>query len=64
MLKTLPEVADCRVVFGEYDIVVRIEVSDFNCLIETVTEKIALTPGVVDVKVNLPYTVVRRKLGM
>lgn len=59
-LKSLPELADYHVLFGEYDIIMRAEVSDLSCLMEMVTEKIALIPGVIDVKVNLPPMVVRR----
>lgn len=49
-LKELPEVKEIHPLFGEYDIIVKIEAENFNRLGEIVVNKIRSVPGVIDTK--------------
>lgn len=49
-LKEVPEIVEIHPLFGEYDLIAKIEVKDFNLLGKIVVEKIRTIEGVVDTK--------------
>jgi DNA-binding Lrp family transcriptional regulator len=49
-LSNIPEIIELHPLFGEYDIIAKIEAEDFEQLGNIVVSKIRLTEGVVDTK--------------
>lgn len=49
-LLKIPEVVELHPLFGEYDLIAKIETEDFNQLGQIVVEKIRSIDGVVDTK--------------
>ena len=47
-LECIPEVLENHLLFGEYDLIVKVQSDDFNQLGKVVSEKIRTIPGVVD----------------
>ncbi len=46
----IEEVADVHLLFGEYDLIVRVEADDYDLIGEIVVNKIRKVPGVVSTK--------------
>lgn len=49
-LLRVPEIVELHPLFGEYDLIAKIEAEDFNTLGQIVVDKIRTIPGVVDTK--------------
>jgi len=49
-LKTIPEIIEIHPLFGEYDILVKIECRDIDAIGEVVIRKIRSLKGIVDTK--------------
>lgn len=49
-LKNIPEIVELHPLFGEFDLIAKIETKDFNELGEIVVEKIRMIDGVIDTK--------------
>ncbi len=49
-LKDMPEIVEIHPLFGEYDLIAKIEVKDFNLLGKIVVDKIRTIDGVIDTK--------------
>lgn len=49
-LKKIPEIIELHPLFGEFDLIAKIETKDFNQLGEIVVEKIRMIEGVIDTK--------------
>ncbi len=49
-LKKIPEIIELHPLFGEFDLIAKIETKDFNQLGEIVVEKIRMIDGVIDTK--------------
>ena len=49
-LSTVKEIVEIHPLFGEYDIIAKIEAEDFNKLGQIVVDKIRTVPGVIDTK--------------
>ena len=49
-LLNVEEVVELHPLFGEYDIIAKIEAEDFNSLGQIVVDKIRSIPGVIDTK--------------
>jgi DNA-binding Lrp family transcriptional regulator len=49
-IQKIKEVIELHPLFGEFDLIVKIEAADFNKLGEIVVEKIRKIPGVIDTK--------------
>ena len=49
-LKDMPEIVEIHPLFGEYDLIAKIEVKDFNHLGKIVVDKIRTIDGVIDTK--------------
>ncbi|MFQ5883681.1 MAG: Lrp/AsnC ligand binding domain-containing protein [Thermoplasmata archaeon] len=49
-LRTVPEIVELHPLFGEYDLIAKIEADDFNVLGQIVVDKIRTIPGVIDTK--------------
>ncbi len=49
-LSKVPEVVELHPLFGEYDLIAKIEAKDFNTLGQIVVEKIRSIEGVIDTK--------------
>jgi DNA-binding Lrp family transcriptional regulator len=54
-LKKIEEVKELTPLFGEYDLIARVEARDFNVLSRIVLNKIRMIPGVLDT-MTLPGT--------
>ncbi len=50
VLKNIPQVVEVHPIFGEYDILVKIECADIDVIGEVVIKKIRATDGVMDTK--------------
>jgi DNA-binding Lrp family transcriptional regulator len=49
-LQNINEIKELHPLFGEYDLIAKIEASDFNVLGQVVVDKIRTIPGVIDTK--------------
>ncbi|MDI6707823.1 MAG: Lrp/AsnC ligand binding domain-containing protein [Candidatus Thermoplasmatota archaeon] len=49
-LLKIPEIVELHPLFGEYDLIAKVEAEDFNALGEIVIDKIRTIPGVIDTK--------------
>ena len=49
-LLTVKEIVELTPLFGEYDLIAKIEASDFNLLGQVVVNKVRSLPGVIDTK--------------
>lgn len=49
-LKKIPEIIELHPLFGEFDLIAKLETKDFNQLGEIVVEKIRMIDGVIDTK--------------
>jgi len=49
-LLKVKEVVELYPLFGEYDLIAKIEASDFNLLGQVVVDKVRTQPGVIDTK--------------
>lgn len=49
-LLKLPEIIEIHPLFGEYDMIAKVEVEDFNALGKIVTDKIRTVNGVTDAR--------------
>lgn len=49
-LLKIPEIVELHPLFGEYDLIAKVEAEDFNTLGEIVIDKIRTIPGVIDTK--------------
>jgi DNA-binding Lrp family transcriptional regulator len=49
-LKKIKEIVELHPLFGEYDLIVKLEAKNFNLLGQIVVDKIRTIPGVVDTK--------------
>ncbi|AGB04440.1 transcriptional regulator [Aciduliprofundum sp. MAR08-339] len=49
-LKKIPEIIELHPLFGEFDLIAKLETKDFNQLGEIVVEKIRMIEGVIDTK--------------
>ena len=49
-LSNVPEIVEIHPLFGEYDIIAKIEAEDFNKLGQIVIEKVRTVNGVIDTK--------------
>ncbi len=49
-LKKLPEIVELHPLFGEFDLIAKLEVKDYNELGRIVVEKIRMVDGVIDTK--------------
>lgn len=49
-LRTVPEIVELHPLFGEYDLIAKIEADDFNVLGQIVVDRIRTIPGVIDTK--------------
>lgn len=49
-LREVPEIVELHPLFGEYDLIAKIEADDFNVLGQIVVDKIRTIPGVIDTK--------------
>ena len=49
-LKKIPEIIELHPLFGEFDLIAKLETKDFNELGEIVVEKIRMIDGVIDTK--------------
>lgn len=49
-LLTVDEVVELHPLFGEYDLIAKIEAADFNRLGQVVVDRIRSIPGVIDTK--------------
>ncbi|HDO19562.1 MAG TPA: Lrp/AsnC family transcriptional regulator [Thermoplasmatales archaeon] len=49
-VSNIPEVTEIYPLFGEYDIIAKIEADDFNSIGAIVIQKIRAIPGVIDTK--------------
>ena len=49
-LVRLPEVVECHPLFGEYDIIAKIQAEEYNKLGEIIVDKIRKVPGVMDTR--------------
>ncbi|NLI73194.1 MAG: Lrp/AsnC family transcriptional regulator [Euryarchaeota archaeon] len=49
-LLMVKEVVELHPLFGEYDLIAKIEASDFNLLGQVVVDKVRSLPGVIDTK--------------
>jgi DNA-binding Lrp family transcriptional regulator len=47
-LRKVPEVKDLTPLFGEYDVIAKVEASDFNQLSHVILTKIRKIPGVIE----------------
>jgi len=50
ILNELPEIVELHPLFGEYDLIAKIETDDFNRLGQIVVDKVRTIPGVIDTK--------------
>ena len=50
VLSQVKEIVEIHPLFGEYDIIAKIEAEDFNKLGQIVVDKIRTVPGVIDTK--------------
>ncbi len=49
-LLKISEIVELHPLFGEYDLIAKVEAEDFNALGEIVIDKIRTIPGVIDTK--------------
>ena len=49
-LMKMPEIVDLHPLFGEYDLIAKIEARDFNNLGQIVVGKVRSIPGIIDTK--------------
>ena len=49
-LMNVSEIVELHPLFGEYDLIAKIETKDFNELGKVVIEKVRIIPGVIDTK--------------
>ncbi|UCD93265.1 MAG: Lrp/AsnC ligand binding domain-containing protein [Methanobacteriota archaeon] len=49
-LRGVPEIVELHPLFGEYDLIAKIEADDFNVLGQIVVDKIRTIQGVIDTK--------------
>lgn len=49
-LRGLPDVGELHPLFGEYDLIVKLEAPDFDALGQVIVSKIRTVPGVVSTK--------------
>ncbi|MEE9223718.1 MAG: Lrp/AsnC ligand binding domain-containing protein [Thermoplasmata archaeon] len=49
-LQTVPEIVELHPLFGEYDLIAKIEADDFNILGQIVVDKVRTISGVIDTK--------------
>lgn len=49
-LKKLPSVVEVHPLFGEYDLIAKLESKDFNTLGQVVVDQVRTIPGVIDTK--------------
>ncbi|HLF05845.1 MAG TPA: Lrp/AsnC ligand binding domain-containing protein [Thermoplasmata archaeon] len=49
-LKKVKEIVELHPLFGEYDLIAKVEAEDFNMLGQIVVDKIRTIPGVIDTK--------------
>lgn len=49
-LMKMPEIVELHPLFGEYDLIAKTEVRDFNTLRHLVVEKVRTIPGIIDTK--------------
>jgi len=49
-LQNITEIRELHPLFGEYDLIAKIEADDFNILGQVVVDKIRTIPGVIDTK--------------
>ncbi|MFQ6060024.1 MAG: Lrp/AsnC ligand binding domain-containing protein [Thermoplasmata archaeon] len=49
-LRKVPEIVELHPLFGEYDLIAKIEADDFNVLGQIVVDKIRTIQGVIDTK--------------
>jgi DNA-binding Lrp family transcriptional regulator len=47
-LKKIPEVKDLTPLFGEYDMIIKVEAPDFNALSAIILTKIRKIPGIIE----------------
>ncbi len=49
-LKSIQQVVEVHPLFGEYDLIAKLDANDFNSLGQVVVDKIRTIPGVIDTK--------------
>lgn len=52
-LEELAELLDCHALFGEYDLIAKIETDNFPELRNLILEKLENIPGIIDIKVSV-----------